>query len=244
MKILFVFYDNESRDNILPIGITYVAGYARANGFEDISYYCQDVYHYSEDHLQQYLKDNHFDVVAMGFVSGYFQHMKIKKICDAITSLKDRPFIVLGGHGPSPIPEYFLKYTGADAVVMGEGELPFLNLLRALDSDSELSPVKGIAFRQEDQVTINEREKPIKDLDSIPFPYFDPLPMEYYIKSNYLTSSLDRGINVCAQRGCNYRCNFCYRLEDGIRFRSPESIVRSEERRVGKECRSRWSPYH
>ena len=25
---------------------------------------------------------------------------------------------------------------------------------------------------------------------------------------------------------------------------SMKSIVRSEERRVGKECRSRWSPYH
>ena len=24
----------------------------------------------------------------------------------------------------------------------------------------------------------------------------------------------------------------------------PSSLVRSEERRVGKECRSRWSPYH
>ena len=24
----------------------------------------------------------------------------------------------------------------------------------------------------------------------------------------------------------------------------PVAIVRSEERRVGKECRSRWSPYH
>ena len=23
-----------------------------------------------------------------------------------------------------------------------------------------------------------------------------------------------------------------------------ESVMRSEERRVGKECRSRWSPYH
>ena len=23
-----------------------------------------------------------------------------------------------------------------------------------------------------------------------------------------------------------------------------ESVIRSEERRVGKECRSRWSPYH
>src|SRR5258708_39647285 len=25
---------------------------------------------------------------------------------------------------------------------------------------------------------------------------------------------------------------------------SPHASVRSEERRVGKECRSRWSPYH
>ena len=25
---------------------------------------------------------------------------------------------------------------------------------------------------------------------------------------------------------------------------SENTIVRSEERRVGKECRSRWSPYH
>ena len=24
----------------------------------------------------------------------------------------------------------------------------------------------------------------------------------------------------------------------------PDEIARSEERRVGKECRSRWSPYH
>ena len=23
-----------------------------------------------------------------------------------------------------------------------------------------------------------------------------------------------------------------------------ETVIRSEERRVGKECRSRWSPYH
>ena len=27
-------------------------------------------------------------------------------------------------------------------------------------------------------------------------------------------------------------------------LRHSKSILRSEERRVGKECRSRWSPYH
>ena len=27
-------------------------------------------------------------------------------------------------------------------------------------------------------------------------------------------------------------------------FKDPKNLIRSEERRVGKECRSRWSPYH
>src|SRR3712207_985939 len=30
----------------------------------------------------------------------------------------------------------------------------------------------------------------------------------------------------------------------GKRYRRQDEIGRSEERRVGKECRSRWSPYH
>ena len=35
-------------------------------------------------------------------------------------------------------------------------------------------------------------------------------------------------------------------LADGLKYMFKEIIIpaRSEERRVGKECRSRWSPYH
>ena len=34
-------------------------------------------------------------------------------------------------------------------------------------------------------------------------------------------------------------------LRDDIpAFRAGDTVTRSEERRVGKECRSRWSPYH
>ena len=33
--------------------------------------------------------------------------------------------------------------------------------------------------------------------------------------------------------------------EEGVKVAVfPELCIRSEERRVGKECRSRWSPYH
>ena len=30
----------------------------------------------------------------------------------------------------------------------------------------------------------------------------------------------------------------------GVKFNTDGTLDRSEERRVGKECRSRWSPYH
>ena len=225
MKILFVFYDNQSRDNILPVGATYVAAYLREHGYKDITYLSQDVYHYSEDYIHEYLKKNHFDIVGMGFVAGYYQHKKIKNICDAITSLKDKPFIVLGGHGPSPVPEFYIRYTGADAVVIGEGEVPFLNLVKALENDMSLHTVRGIAFRDGDTIVTNERETPIANLDTIPFPYYEPLAMEYYIKSSYLTDSTDRGIVLCASRGCTHKCNFCMRMESGIRLRSVDNVV-------------------
>ena len=34
------------------------------------------------------------------------------------------------------------------------------------------------------------------------------------------------------------------RRQGSSRLRSWQEVNRSEERRVGKECRSRWSPYH
>ena len=33
-------------------------------------------------------------------------------------------------------------------------------------------------------------------------------------------------------------------IDPGYHFNPEATLARSEERRVGKECRSRWSPYH
>src|SRR3712207_9496769 len=37
--------------------------------------------------------------------------------------------------------------------------------------------------------------------------------------------------------------DFALQMEHALEL-MPEIVGRSEERRVGKECRSRWSPYH
>lgn len=219
-------YDNQSAKNHMPLGPCYVASYVKSEGYSDITYYNQDVYHYPEEHLTQYLCDNKFDIAAVGFAAGYFQFKKVKIICEAIDMAKNRPFIVLGGHGPTPEPAFFIDQMKADAVVMGEGEIPFLNLVRALDRQTSLKNVKGIAYRQDSSVVVNERAEPIKDLDTIPFPYYEILPIEFYVKTEFYGKlPTDRMIYMVSSRGCNYRCNFCFRLEKGIRFRSAENIV-------------------
>ena len=43
-------------------------------------------------------------------------------------------------------------------------------------------------------------------------------------------------------KGINY--SFVKEIEGVTTYKYTKTPERSEERRVGKECRSRWSPYH
>ena len=59
------------------------------------------------------------------------------------------------------------------------------------------------------------------------------------------TSGEDAGKIVEITRDLEYYTNLPDKAVDGSRgLTSNLKEVRSEERRVGKECRSRWSPYH
>src|ERR1039458_2637638 len=62
--------------------------------------------------------------------------------------------------------------------------------------------------------------------------------------------ALDTGIALAEspRRRVHSSCGLCQFVlaEDWIQRRTLQSVSgwKSEERRVGKECRSRWSPYH
>ena len=50
---------------------------------------------------------------------------------------------------------------------------------------------------------------------------------------------------ILSLTGQTVTVNGCSRTDAGVHARRfCASFLRSEERRVGKECRSRWSPYH
>jgi radical SAM superfamily enzyme YgiQ (UPF0313 family) len=230
VKVLLVVYDNESYIHHPPVALSYIATALRDAG-HNVSFYNQELYHWPESHLTEYLTKNHFDVVGLSLVAGYYPYRKMLKISEAINKVEDRPYYILGGHGPSPEPEYYLKKTSADCVVVGEGEITIVNLLSALERKKPLKEVKGIAYLDSGKLVRTERQPLIKDINTIPIPAWDLLPMDYYalFRVGNINLSTDRVGIMLSGRGCPFHCNFCYRMDKGCRTRTPENILEEIE---------------
>ena len=128
MRVLLVVYDNGSYVHDFPMGLAYIASALCQEGI-DVDIYNQDQHHYPDEHLTEYLIKNRYDLVGVSVIGGYYQYKKLLSISAAVNSCPNKPFYIIGGHGPAPEPEYFLKKTRADAVVIGEGEITIVNLI-------------------------------------------------------------------------------------------------------------------
>ena len=167
MRVLLIIYDNYSYIHWFPLGTAYVAADYKARG-HDVTIYNKDVYHYPPEHLTNYLNKNHFDVVGLGFVAGYWQFKEALAISKAINASKDRPYYVIGGHGPSPEPEYFKKKLGADEVICGEFEVePDIDKIPF--PAWELFPIDYYSLIREPHIRNNERCMPVITSRGCPF---------------------------------------------------------------------------
>jgi radical SAM superfamily enzyme YgiQ (UPF0313 family) len=244
MKILLISYDNGIHIDYFPSNLGYLASVLRNNNY-DVTIYDQSICHHDESHLLNYLDNNRFDIVGIGFVAGYYQYKKIQLISKAINSSKNRPSLyILGGHGPTPEPEFFLKKMKADVVVMGEGEETIIDLLQVYSNNKSLSLVDGIAFMDSGKCIINKIRPLIHNLDDIPFPAYDMFNMEYYrLRKLPYMKETDFSMPVISGRGCKFNCNFCYRMEKGFRERSSENIV-EEIRYLNKEYKINYIAFY
>ena len=142
MRVLLVAYDNDSYISWFPQGIAYIASVIR-NENHEVEIYNQDINHFPDEHLTDHLNKNHYDMIGVSIIAGYYQYKKLLSISKAINASKNRPaYYVIGGHGPSPEPEYFLRKTGADIAVIGEGEKTMQELLSAFEGSMNLKNIK------------------------------------------------------------------------------------------------------
>lgn len=230
MRVLLIAYDNDSHVSFFPLGLAYIASALLSIGYE-VEIYEQNVYHYTEEELTNYLINNHFDAVGVGGCGGYYQYRKIKKIAQAVCEAKKKKeiFFWMGGHLPSPEPEYFLRnFAGVDAVVIGEGEETCKEMLEAVRTQKGFYDVQGMAYIDENNNYVENPRRPlIQDVNSILYPAWDLFTMEHYVLyPMYNASRSDRIMAMVSGRGCPFHCNFCYRMDSGFRPRSTQSIIR------------------
>jgi magnesium-protoporphyrin IX monomethyl ester (oxidative) cyclase len=171
------------------------------------------------------------DLVGFSCVfSGQFASIKelasrIKKEIDPETVL------VAGGTHPSFLPERSLNQTELDYIVIGEGELTFRDLILAHNKGHGIEDIDGLAYRNGDAIKVNPRVNLVENLDDLPFPARDLLPMEKYFKVNIpmgLHWMKKPNTPIITSRGCPCKCAFCSStLHWGKRYRcrSPENVL-------------------
>ena len=131
----------------------------------------------------------------------------------------------MGGHFPSLSYEQTLELVPElDSVVRFEGESTLVELVDAVTNGTDWHEIHGIAYRDENGVTLTKPRALLEDLDQLPYPDRDFEP-EAVIGRSIMP--------ILASRGCARTCSFCsihtfYRAAPGriVRTRKPVEVVR------------------
>ncbi len=144
------------------------------------------------------------------------------------------PQLFWGLH-PSALPEQTLQEEACDFVCRGEGFTTLTQLLESLCNNrpGDLETIAGLCFQQQDQVIINDDAPVLPDLDLLPMPAWDLLPMGQYRAHNWhCFDQIDQrqpyGV-IYTSFGCPFRCAFCALRTlfggPGIRYRGPLQVL-------------------
>jgi anaerobic magnesium-protoporphyrin IX monomethyl ester cyclase len=137
-------------------------------------------------------------------------------IAEKITAEISAKVVVIGPHG-SVTPEWVLEKSNAfDFVVRDEPEFTLLELAQKINSKKPFATVKGISYKKGTKIVNNKRRELIHDLDKLPMPAYNLLPLKLYPYALTFSS-----------RGCPFKCVFCFQNMYGPTFRanSPKRVV-------------------
>lgn len=214
------------------IGVAYIAAVLKDHGYEvevvdayvnqyDLSKITEIIGHHSPDIIGISVLTPSADVV-------YEISRNIRVIFPYIK-------IVMGNMHASLFSNEILSNNYADFVVHREGEFIMLELVKIIENKGNLEAVKGISFKKNGVIVHNPLRPHIDDLDSLPFPAWDLLPMDKYStdpRTEVMKGVVER--QILATRGCPNQCTFCSsRTERSLgsryRMRSPKNIVNEIE---------------
>jgi radical SAM superfamily enzyme YgiQ (UPF0313 family) len=181
----------------IPLGLLYLASYTRQNNGSEIA-----IKDYRLDRALGRSRNleadfNGFDVVATGACT--------VESSDALNILRQAKRMgkttVIGGIYPTFNIERVLNTGYVDYIVRGEGEIGFSGLVDALEGKVSIDQVNGISYKRESKIISNPNQKLIENLDTLPMPAYDLIPVRTYAEFS--------SAPIYSTRGCPMSCKFC-----------------------------------
>jgi len=202
-----------------PLGLAYIASVLRQN--PEVKIIDSNILNYTIGDVEEELRSFNPDVVGITSVTPSIY--EAYKVAETAKKVRVDCTVVLGGPHATFMPRQTMeecKYI--DIIVRGEGEETTKELIENIEKGASLNEVKGITFREKNEIIDAEPRPFIKNIDDIPFPSRDLLPMHLY-KFNGVKYT-----TMLTSRGCPFKCSFCSssRLFGGYwRERSPENVL-------------------
>lgn len=219
-----------------PLGILSIAAYVREKGYS-VDVIDALIKNWGPEEIKQYIRMRKPKVVGLSAITPIFH-----RAVDCAKEIKEEfpeLLVLIGGHHATILPKEVLKQNECfDIAVFGEGELTMAEVIDNyrlcgydhkgfLKDYNSLKGIDSIAFRDEGEIVINKNRELIEDLDSLPFPARDLVPIEKYIPlpNQY---KRPRVVHMVVIRGCPYQCSFCSNnavFGRKIRARTPQKVI-------------------
>lgn len=142
--------------------------------------------------------------------------------------------MALGGPYALHRGEEILKKSCFDWVFSGSADHTFPEAIaRHLHKKPLATNIKGLSYRKSGgDLHVNDEQDNIKELDTLPMPYWDLIDLDAYASKRNLSNVLKgkRYAQLFTSRGCPYLCNYCHDIfSKKFVHQSPERVLKEIE---------------
>jgi anaerobic magnesium-protoporphyrin IX monomethyl ester cyclase len=213
--------ERQIRKPYVPLGLLYICSHLRKQGF-DVEVF--DTTFSSREELFSHLRRTKPSVLGV-----YANLMTRSNVVEILQVAREAGWTTVVG-GPEP-GAYVIEYlqSGADVVVLGEGEITMQELLSSFREKRSdvLEKVNGIAYLDgSGKVHQTEPRAQIRDLDAQPWPAREAVDISQYVRT-WRDAHGQGSVSIITARGCPYRCRWCSHqvFAHTHRRRKPQLVV-------------------
>ena len=199
-RVLLIYPATDTEEiNLIPLSLLYVAQPLVEDG---IGVEIVDQ-RFERDFYRSVHQRINTDLVCIGIscITGP-QIEQVIKISEFVRKVTNIPIVLGGPHG-TLLPHQTLESPFIDYVVIGRGEAPFFNLVRALKMNASIEGISRVGYRANGRIVINSSS--VSDITVRRIPYF--------LISRYGRPST---IPIVSSYGCRYHCSYRKGLTPGI----------------------------